>query len=178
MIDNTDHYSSTLIRNHALMILMTNTDNILIKDTNFISTTDCTKVVLHDPDRCTGCRQCMTACSFKNFSTYNYDLSLCKVILGPHDEFIRVHCHHCSDPMCRASCPVGAINKDPETGHVTVDKMRCIGCKSCTWACPLSVPQMQRGLKVMTKCDLCGGDPSCIKVCSAKAIQLVSRCEG
>ncbi len=175
MIDNTDHYSSTLIRDHVLMILMTNTDSIPVHNTGVIPPAEMTKVVLHNPELCTGCRQCMTACSFKNFSTYNYDLSLCKIVLGPNDEFIRVQCHHCADPMCRASCPVSAIQKDPDTGHVTIDKMRCIGCKSCTWACPLSVPQMQRGLKAMTKCDLCGGDPSCIKVCSAKAIQFVSR---
>jgi len=138
---------------------------------------DCadTKIILHHPDRCTGCRQCMTACSFKNFDTYNYDLSLCRVIQGPDNEFVRIQCHHCSDPMCLAACPVSAISKDPQTGIVTIDKMRCIGCRSCTWACPISVPQMQRGLKAMTKCDLCGGDPSCIKVCSARAIQLVSR---
>ncbi|MDD1727505.1 MAG: 4Fe-4S dicluster domain-containing protein [Methanospirillum sp.] len=136
-----------------------------------------TQVILHNPDRCTGCRQCMTACSFKNFLTYNYDLSLCRVITGPKGEFIRVHCHHCADPMCMAACPTQAIHKDPVTGVVSVDKIQCIGCKACTWACPLSIPQMQRGLKAMTKCDLCGGDPSCIKVCSAKAIQLVTRCD-
>ncbi|MDD1724441.1 MAG: 4Fe-4S dicluster domain-containing protein [Methanospirillum sp.] len=134
-----------------------------------------TKIILHDPERCTGCRQCMTACSYRNFLTYNYDLSLCKVITGPNGEFIRIHCHHCVDPMCMAACPAGAIHKDPSTGVVSVDKMLCIGCRSCTWACPLSIPQMQRGLKAMTKCDLCGGDPSCCKVCSAKAIQFVVR---
>lgn len=154
-----------------------NGDNTPSPDTGLSNTGTYTRIVLHDPERCTGCRQCMTACSFKNFSTYNYDLSLCKIVHGPGNEFIRVHCHHCADPMCRASCPVSAIHKDPETGIVTIDRLRCIGCKSCTWACPLSVPQMQRGLKAMTKCNLCDGDPSCLKVCSAKAIRLVTRGE-
>lgn len=157
---------------------MINKETIHLDDQSENPAASNTKVILHDPNRCTGCRQCMTACSFKNFNTYNYDLSLCKLILGLHDEFIRIHCHHCSDPMCRAACPVGAISKDAETGIVTVDKMRCIGCKACSWACPISIPQMQRGLKAMTKCDLCDGDPSCIKVCSAKAIQLVTRRDG
>jgi Fe-S-cluster-containing dehydrogenase component len=136
-----------------------------------------TKVILHDNSRCTGCRQCMTACSFKNFLTYNYDLSLCKIIIGANGKFIRVQCHHCADPMCMAACPTGATQKDPVTGIVSIDKLQCIGCKSCTWACPISVPQLQRGLKAMTKCDLCGGDPNCCKVCSAKAIQFLVRSE-
>src|SRR5271157_1200716 len=119
-----------------------------------------TEVIVHDPDLCTGCRQCMTACSFRNYKTYNYDLSLCKVIDGPHGEFIRVYCQQCRDPMCKAACPVEAIKKDEVTGFVTIDKMLCIGCKA------------------MAKCDMCGGDPECIKVCSAKAIKLVSREDG
>jgi carbon-monoxide dehydrogenase iron sulfur subunit len=143
-----------------------------------ISGNPMTEVIVHDPGLCTGCRQCMTACSFRNYKTYNYDLSLCKVIDGPDGEFIRVHCQHCKDPMCKAACPTGAISKDEATGYVTIDKMLCIGCKACMWACPISIPQMQRGLKVMAKCDMCGGDPECIKVCSAKAIKLVTREEG
>jgi Fe-S-cluster-containing dehydrogenase component len=53
--------------------------------------------------------------------------------------------------------------------------MLCIGCKACTYACPISIPQMGRGLKIMVKCDMCGGDPDCIKVCSSKAIKIMSR---
>ncbi len=34
---------------------------------------------------------------------------------------------------------------------------------------------MGRGLKIMVKCDMCKGDPECIKVCSSKAIKLMSR---
>lgn len=149
--------------------------NVSSRKTDPVTLPANTKIILHDPDLCTGCRQCMTACSFKNFNTYNYALSLCKVIRGPDNGFVRIHCHHCPDPMCLAACPVNAISKDPNTGIVTIDKMLCIGCRSCTWACPISVPQIQRGLKVMTKCDLCGGDPSCIKVCSSHAIRFVSR---
>ena len=136
-----------------------------------------TEVIVHDPALCTGCRQCMTACSFKKYNTYNYNLSLCKVLEDPRGGFVRVHCHHCRDPMCKAACPADAIRKDEATGIVTIDPMLCVGCKSCTYACPISIPQMGRGLKVMVKCDLCNGDPECIKVCSAKAIKLLPRDE-
>jgi Fe-S-cluster-containing hydrogenase components 1 len=120
----------------------------------------------------------MTACSFKNYKAYNYDLALCKVLEDPRGGFVRVHCQHCRDPMCKAACPAGAISKDETTGYVTIDRVLCIGCKACMSACPISIPQMQRGLKAMAKCDLCSGDPDCIKVCSAKAIKLLARDEG
>lgn len=97
------------------------------------------------------------------------------MIEGPDGRFIRVHCHHCNDPVCRAACPAEAIKKDDVTGYVTIDQMLCIGCKSCMYACPISIPQMGRGLKIMVKCDMCGGDPECLKVCSAKAIRLMAR---
>jgi Fe-S-cluster-containing dehydrogenase component len=77
--------------------------------------------------------------------------------------------------MCKAACPAGAIFKNETTGIVTIDQMLCVGCKACTYACPISIPQMGRGLKIMVKCDLCKGDPECIKVCSSKAIKLMSR---
>jgi Fe-S-cluster-containing dehydrogenase component len=134
-----------------------------------------TEVIVHDPALCTGCRQCMTACSFKKYQTYNYNLSLCKVLEDPRGGFVRVHCHHCQDPMCMAACPADAIAKDERTGFVTIDPMLCIGCKACTYACPIAIPQMGRGLKIMVKCDMCGGDPECIKVCSSKAIKVMSR---
>lgn len=134
-----------------------------------------TEVIVHDTALCTGCRQCMTACSFKKYNTYNYNLSLCKLLDDPRGGFVRVHCHHCRDPMCMAACPASAIRKDEKTGYVTIDQMLCVGCKACTYACPIAIPQMGRGLKIMVKCDMCGGDPECIKVCSPKAIKLLTR---
>jgi Fe-S-cluster-containing dehydrogenase component len=77
-----------------------------------------------------------------------------------------------------AACPTGAITKNEVTGIDTIDKMLCVGCKACTLACPISIPQMGRGLKIIVKCNMCEGDPECIKVCSAKAIKLVNREEG
>ncbi|WP_424358020.1 4Fe-4S dicluster domain-containing protein [Methanocella sp. MCL-LM] len=134
-----------------------------------------TDIIIHDPALCTGCRQCMTACSFKKYRTYNYNLSMCKVLEDPSGGFVRVHCHHCRDPMCAAACPTGACKKDEKTGFVTIDQMLCIGCKSCMYACPISIPHIGRGLKIMVKCDMCAGDPECIKVCSPKAIKVMSR---
>ncbi|MCP4665378.1 MAG: FAD-dependent oxidoreductase, partial [Deltaproteobacteria bacterium] len=41
-----------------------------------------------------------------------------------------VPCQHCSEPKCAASCPEGAIAKDPESGVVRIDPDACTGCKA------------------------------------------------
>ena len=76
-----------------------------------------------------------------------------------------------------AACPVDpkAIVKDPELGLVTIDKMRCIGCRSCQYACPISIPIFDEVSQISYKCDFCDGDPLCAKYCSTNAIKVVTR---
>jgi Fe-S-cluster-containing hydrogenase component 2 len=46
----------------------------------------------------------------------------------------------------------------------------CIGCASCVDACPFGMAalHLETGLAVI--CDLCGGDPACVKRCATGAI--------
>jgi len=41
-----------------------------------------------------------------------------------------VSCQHCNTPDCVNACPEGAIQKDPETGVVSIDKETCNGCNA------------------------------------------------
>ncbi len=66
-----------------------------------------------------------------------------------------------------------AISKDPETGVVLIDKELCTGCKECVEACPDGMIQMDAQNKA-DKCDLCGGDPLCVRYCVAGALKLVT----
>ena len=54
-------------------------------------------------------------------------------------------------------CPAGALCKDEETGMVTYDQDKCIGCQNCSAACPYDVPRYEdRGGKtVINKCSGC-----------------------
>lgn len=49
--------------------------------------------------------------------------------------FLPVQCQHCAEPSCLSVCPTGATQKR-EDGIVWVDSELCIGCESCTKACP------------------------------------------
>jgi len=54
---------------------------------------------------------------------------------------------------------------DGRTTAVIVDVETCIGCGTCAKACPGTVPHLHPRDRKATICDLCGGDPECVKVC-------------
>ena len=51
-----------------------------------------------------------------------------------------------------------------------LNKDRCIGCKLCLIACPFGSVTFVNG--VSAKCDLCEGDPTCVKACYWGALTL------
>ena len=136
------------------------------------------KILLYDPQRCTGCRYCEIACTFYHFKHFNLEKAHLHVQLNEKNaEFEAIYCQHCDEPICVAACPSEAAIKDEETGLVRINPMRCIGCKTCTFACPLSVPWFNADYKISMKCDFCDGDPQCAKFCSPQAIRVATRQE-
>lgn len=84
---------------------------------------------------------------------------------------IAITCRQCADPPCAAACPTGAIRKRRD-GLVEVEEARCIGCGACVEACPFGAITLADGKAI--KCDLCGGDPACVKQCTPRALELVA----
>jgi len=48
---------------------------------------------------------------------------------------------------------------------VIVDSEKCIGCGNCIDICSGDVPKLHPQTGKALICDLCGGDPECVKVC-------------
>jgi Fe-S-cluster-containing dehydrogenase component len=71
--------------------------------------------------------------------------------------FVKKSCLHCVDPSCVSACPVTAMSKDPESGIVSYDADKCIGCRYCVAACPFGVPRFQYDTATprIQKCQLC-----------------------
>lgn len=91
--------------------------------------------------------------------------------------FVKRHCLHCVDPSCVSVCPVGAMEKDAQTGIVSHDPDKCIGCRYCVLGCPFGVPRYQydNAFGEITKCQFCnhlqakGEIPACCDVCPTGA---------
>ncbi len=127
------------------------------------------KILVVDPLKCTGCHACETACSIKKESESNIFKSRIRTIHFPDQFFFYPQvCFQCETPYCAIPCPTTALRKNPDTGVVELIKEHCVGCCLCLMACPFGAITMVNGLA--TKCDLCGGDPACIRLCEPKAI--------
>jgi len=74
-------------------------------------------------------------------------------------------CAQCDDYPCVKSCPVDALSVSDKTSAVLVYKEKCISCGKCVDACPGQVPFMHPESKKAVICDLCDGDPECVKTC-------------
>jgi carbon-monoxide dehydrogenase iron sulfur subunit len=83
-----------------------------------------------------------------------------------------VRCHHCAEPACVYACLSGALTKDPETGVVSVDEEKCIGCWTCVLACPYGAIKQDKEQHHIIKCDLCKGldKPICVANCPNEAL--------
>lgn len=129
------------------------------------------KVLVLNYSKCTGCRACEYACSFAHTGVFNPLDSRIKINTFCEDfTFVPTLCMQCEKPYCVEVCPTGALTKNAETGVVELDKNKCIGCKQCILACPWGSIKLNHTGKEVIKCDYCGGDPECVKVCAAKAL--------
>ncbi|MEM2972094.1 MAG: 4Fe-4S dicluster domain-containing protein [Candidatus Bathyarchaeia archaeon] len=115
--------------------------------------------------KCSGCRKCEVACSLFHEKQIWPEASRIRVfMLVPGLEFPHF-CAQCEDYPCVKACPVNALSISRKTGAVLVKKEACIGCGKCIEACPGKIPHMHPKENYILICDLCGGNPQCVKVC-------------
>uniref|UniRef100_A0A7J3SM96 4Fe-4S dicluster domain-containing protein n=1 Tax=Fervidicoccus fontis TaxID=683846 RepID=A0A7J3SM96_9CREN len=131
------------------------------------------KILVIDREKCTGCRRCELACSFRHFKTYSLARARLHVVHthGRESEG-PVVCTQCG--LCEVACPVeGAIIRKAGVVLVTVkcDPTKCV--QECIAACPFGVIHFDPKLNKMIKCDLCGGFPACVEACQWNAIQYI-----
>ena len=115
-----------------------------------------------DVERCTGCFACAVACMDQNDLEVRDEPTAWRQVFAvetgafpdAHLRYVSLACMHCEDAPCLLACPTGAIGREDGTQVVGVDADLCIGCHSCSIACPFGVPRFGTDGK-MAKCDLC-----------------------
>ena len=133
-----------------------------------------------DNRKCIGCHACTVACKAEHEVPVGVNRTWVKYIeKGTFPDtrrlFSVMRCNHCADAPCVEICPVTALftRKD---GIVDFDDRRCIGCKSCTQACPYDALYMHPAEETAAKCNYCthrvdiGLEPACVNVCPEHAI--------
>jgi len=132
-----------------------------------------TKKIVIDSELCIGCAICELICSMIKEHELNPRLSRIKVIRIDEEGInIPVVCELCADSPCISSCPTNAIYKHPATYAIIIDNDRCIGCTFCIERCPVGAIDLTRA-RACT-CDLCAGEPQCVKFCPTLAINFIS----
>jgi len=132
------------------------------------------KMLMVDHSKCTGCRLCEIVCSVKKNGAVNPTRARITVIKWePICVETPMLCQQCDSAPCIAVCPVKALARDEEIGRVAIDYDLCIGCKFCVAACPFGAMGIDPVARQVIKCDLCDGDPTCVKFCETKALQYV-----
>jgi Fe-S-cluster-containing hydrogenase component 2 len=128
------------------------------------------------PDLCTGCKSCETVCSLSHEGSASPSLSRIQVrTWGEIAVSMPIVCQHCTDAPCITICPTRARKRVPETQAVVTDPLWCVGCKSCIYACPYAAPVIHPAQHKTMTCDLCGGEPLCVKVCTVGALSYTSQ---
>ncbi|MBU7008415.1 4Fe-4S dicluster domain-containing protein [Phosphitispora fastidiosa] len=146
------------------------------------------KRVYAKEDVCAGCKLCEVYCTAAH-SQYPNDIvkafkkgvpPLSRVIVEENRPVsFALQCRHCAEAPCTKACITGAMYRDPETGIVTNDEDRCVGCWTCVLACPFgAIRRDESGKKVASKCDLCSrgdGVPACVANCPNEALVFEER---
>lgn len=136
---------------------------------------------------CVNCRRCEVACKTFHSKSKNPVKAFSLESPAPQNRIrveggpalsIAVNCRHCAHPKCVEGCISGAMSKDPSTGVVTSDPVKCVGCRTCVSMCPFGAVKVDAGpaKDIAFKCDLCGepqgtpGNPNCVEACPNKAL--------
>ena len=125
------------------------------------------------PEQCSGCRICELVCAIKHFGVNNPKKSAIKVLtIYPHPVVrMPIVCSQCKVLTCAQVCPVDALQRSD--GVMQLDKENCISCYKCVDACPFGAIYVHEDYDLPIICDMCGGDPECVKKCPTGALRLI-----
>jgi carbon-monoxide dehydrogenase iron sulfur subunit len=129
------------------------------------------KRILVREEACSGCLACAVACVVQHEGRFGIAAARIHVAKIEPLGLDRPHvCRLCWRAPCAVACPTGALYRDETTGAVLLVAEDCIGCSACVDACPFGVVTLHPEPGLALICDLCGGDPSCVRRCATGAI--------
>lgn len=118
------------------------------------------------PENCSGCLSCELVCSMEHYGYFDFKKSRIQIIQDEEHSVIEIHqCIQCDEKSCVENCPVSALSVDPKLGYIRFDSEVCIGCGTCLRKCKYNGVIWDQENSSPLICDLCNGDPMCVKPC-------------
>ena len=125
-------------------------------------------MIVVDAAKCSGCSRCEVACSFFHSGKVGRAGARIKIVKMEQIGIdYPVVCQHCAERYC-LKCPEHAIEIGP-LGQVIISPTLCTACGLCETLCPIGAIELFEDIPYV--CDLCGGDPVCVKACTLDAIR-------
>ena len=123
-------------------------------------------------EACTGCKVCEMICSLiAEKKGINPKRSRIRISENPDEGiYIPVVCNLCENTPCIDACPESALSKDKKLSTIRLDKDICSGCGLCVEACDYNAIFLDPVDNIACVCDLCGGEPKCVKYCLQEAL--------
>ena len=122
-----------------------------------------------DSKKCSGCRVCEQICTFSHEREFNPRRARIKILMREKEGInAPLLCTQCQ--KCLSVCNRDALSWDEKIGVVRVDPVKCNGCGLCIEACAYAAIFLDPVSGIVNICDLCNGDPQCVKWCHPKVL--------
>jgi carbon-monoxide dehydrogenase iron sulfur subunit len=121
------------------------------------------KYIQWNAEVCTGCRLCELACSFRNGT----EIAPSTAAIRLEEDTIHV-CRQCETPACAQACRFDAMKEE-------LDPEKCTGCGLCISACPHHSIFQPYPKAPPVRCNTCGGNPECVRICPNGALKLTRK---
>jgi Fe-S-cluster-containing hydrogenase component 2 len=132
-------------------------------------------MIAFEASGCVNCRLCELVCSYRFAGAFRPAVAAIRLERAGRFGSISVHlCDRCEGlgggPVCVAVCPSGALQLSQTTNGlgpvVKFEAALCIDCHLCVDECPRDAIAYQPEAAAYNICDLCNGDPACVRWCS------------
>jgi Fe-S-cluster-containing dehydrogenase component len=119
------------------------------------------------------CKECVVQCSYYYHPGNNGIVSVAELAT------YYLVCRRCEEPHCVAACPADALEQQGDRDKLLVrHNMRCVGCRTCSHACPYGTIYPELVPVLIHNCDFCldrrdrDNEPLCVKTCPYGALSL------